>query len=586
MGVKSTSLYRWRNAYRSYQSSRICATKQSFKEGLESRIEPLTGDPFIDCWKANSWSVNPYGDETIDGILQSLHSPAPQSFFVLQRSLNMTKGDRSGTVESALASCRYLLKDRYHFIVVRESCRDAGVAIQPGIDWNVLTNTSEVPSNWKAVSDGSTSAQSLIQIANEILGHVSWSSELQCPIDECFIDRLLDCMEDRLHITLGTDIRGRTSADTAFTLALAGVSRQTLYRDLVRIAGLEMNRVRKRTSRRAKDVAHMAEKLAAAGLKGKEVEDVYRVSAGVLGFKGATYDIVESMKTPEKFDMLCPRPLMWLWRSSSKQVKPRQVLREAEEGIESVYSQVKLDNFKDCGRPLVVDIGCGLGVSLIGLASRSSFHEDDYSSNLLPTTKFSECNFIGGDLSQMAIRFGRGISKRWGLADRLHYTYASAEHLVGNITEIYPGYVALVLIQFPSPFILEGKKIGNTQLPSGPDCGFMVTESLMANVAHLLQNSGGRLLLQSNCEDVAVHMKEMAVRCGLAVIAADDPVTDPQTEGLPQRTMDWIGSGGTRAVGPEWSRTALLPYRCATETEIACEIKGTPVHRCLLGSKL
>jgi hypothetical protein len=35
-------------------------------------------------------------------------------------------------------------------------------------------------------------------------------------------------------------------------------------------------------------------------------------------------------------------------------------------------------------------------------------------------------------------------------------------------------------------------------------------------------------------------------------------------------------TGGERAIGPEWSSVSLLPARCTTETEVACELENTP----------
>lgn len=91
--------------------------------------------------------------------------------------------------------------------------------------------------------------------------------------------------------------------------------------------------------------------------------------------------------------------------------------------------------------------------------------------------------------------------------------------------------------------------------------------------------------MQTNCEDVAVALRDRASDVGLISVPAIHPVTSPAEQGrLPERTIEWIRNGGERAVGPEWSTEPLLPERCATETEVACEIQGTPVHRCLFKS--
>ena len=96
---------------------------------------------------------------------------------------------------------------------------------------------------------------------------------------------------------------------------------------------------------------------------------------------------------------------------------------------------------------------------------------------------------------------------------------------------------------------------------------------------------GGALLVQSNCEDVAVHLRNQAMSMRLCAVNADYPVLQPrddQTHRLTRRTREWIDHGGERAVGREWAAQSILPPQCATETEIACLDQKTPVYRILL----
>jgi hypothetical protein len=51
---------------------------------------------------------------------------------------------------------------------------------------------------------------------------------------------------------------------------------------------------------------------------------------------------------------------------------------------------------------------------------------------------------------------------------------------------------------------------------------------------------------------------------------------------IPQRTVDYVAMGGERAKGRGWFQREILHSEGATETEVACTINGTPVHRCLL----
>jgi len=104
-----------------------------------------------------------------------------------------------------------------------------------------------------------------------------------------------------------------------------------------------------------------------------------------------------------------------------------------------------------------------------------------------------------------------------------------------------------------------------------------------------LEGSSGKLLLQSNCEDVAVRMKELATnKVGFQSIKVPFSVGNisHNKEGqLPKRTIQWISMGGQRAEGEEWSSKSLIPDIGSTETEISCIEKGTPIHRCLLTPK-
>jgi len=140
---------------------------------------------------------------------------------------------------------------------------------------------------------------------------------------------------------------------------------------------------------------------------------------------------------------------------------------------------------------------------------------------------------------------------------------------------------------YPSPYRLQNKDKGNSQLPSSQVDGFMVTKSLLDIVRPSLHSTKGKLLLQSNCEDVAVWMRHIACqRAGFVAVDDDNKTlqssstTIPQR--IPQRTLDWIAFGGERADGPGWFKREILHRKAATETEVSCAINGNPVHRCIL----
>ena len=348
-------------------------------------------------------------------------------------------------------------------------------------------------------------------------------------------------------------------------------------------------------------------------------------------------------------DLLHPRSLLWLWRFSSRLTKPQQLLGESsmdtnndEPQMVTTTTRVRASSgwrptFHDNHRPLVLDLGCGLGVSLLGLASQQDgavygegspcSNRDDDADDDDPRVcsardpLWTDCNFLGGDLNPRTTRFATGIARRWQRRlngnlhsdgkdgsnhhhRRLEYCTISTEDLLDAVEANYPGRVALVMLQFPTPYRLENDKDDNakqgeafnTQLPDGPTSkAFMASPLVLRKVSRLLKRKGGsgRLLVQSNCEDVAIRIRDMALQEGLRCVPANSPVTR-----LPlatERTQRWLennnndnddsddasrrGATTERAVGRDWWSGAILP--CQTETEAACELQGTPVHRCL-----
>ena len=165
---------------------------------------------------------------------------------------------------------------------------------------------------------------------------------------------------------------------------------------------------------------------------------------------------------------------------------------------------------------------------------------------------------------------------------------------VASITVHISQYTTFTKIyfQFPTPFrftasILDGlnEKGFNSQLPQDAASGdFMVTENLLSEMYSTLTKNG-KLLIQSNCEDVAVHMLNTARQVGFKPLAFN-PTTNPKSEllprNIPKRALDWQAYGGERASGVYWSSLPILPEYGRTETEVACMLDGKPVHRCLV----
>ena len=223
--------------------------------------------------------------------------------------------------------------------------------------------------------------------------------------------------------------------------------------------------------------------------------------------------------------------MLWIWKFSSRQRKQREFLNVAkrhfkdsfkmEETIPKTKRSVEpyfnnwVRHYGNADRPLVVDLGCGMGVSLLSLSK-----ENKQAINTLSpiSLNWSDCNFVGVDLSQLAIGYASGIASRWKLGKRLQFLTCSAETFLDDLNETYQGPVELIMIQFPTPFALKDHlnndqlSKGNSQLPQNATDGFMVTRQLLNSAHKLLATSGGSLLVQSNCEDVAVFIRNLAMQ--------------------------------------------------------------------------
>ena len=528
--------------------------------------QEVSSDPLLGCWTADSWSVNPENRTEVDRVLQALNSPAPQSYYVFQRALTIAP-----SWEQALKACYFLIKADYQFVG-----RNGATGAHVGVDWDAIPVTADPEPGWKVIPRPENPTNT-IQIAKEALKVVEMASEKQEPVDENYIQRVVEQVKDRLDLTLGTDIRGRTCADTAFTLALAGVTDSELYDRLSRITLLELERVGMRKAKRGKDILQIVEKLAASGVEGGDAERSFRVAAKCLDKKGPQLDPnKDDLATPGRFGLLSARPLIWLWRYSASLAKPK-----IKPWTNTTATDEWITKFEDSTRPLVVDVGCGLGVSLLGLASLPC--NKGSTENQALTLSWADCNFVGGDLSLVTTRFAQGIAHRWGLSSRLQYPMCSTDFLLDQILNDYPGRTGLIMVQFPTPYRLDDTSIGNSQLPTDVESGFMIHPNVLAKIAQILaKHPGGRLLVQSNCEDVAVRIRDMAKKAGLRPVeAVTARLESDDSSELPQRTRKWIERGGERALGPEWWAESVLPPKCSTETEVACVLKGTTVHRCL-----
>jgi len=377
---------------------------------------------------------------------------------------------------------------------------------------------------------------------------------------------------------------------------------------------------------------HIVERIAAAGITGGAVKDLQQLAAECLETKDdARYlkqNGVLDLLRDGKLEMHSDRPLLLLWRFATRQRKQRAFLKSAglhweqndntitpldggtghNEHKEVVSSTDTnwADIFDDPSLPLVIDLGCGMGVSLLGL-SRFNGHSTTPENTTVHGVDWGECNFLGADLSALAINYATSVASRWNPrgAKRLHFLVESAENTLEQVVGTYPGQAQLIMVQFPTPFRLQKGQDsarsssgghtcndasvaqGNSQLPTDAFSGFMVTEKLLEKALEALTSCRGKLLVQSNCEDVAVLLKNIAIH-KIGYVSAEVPysVKQGQFRGtrVPKRTSEWISMGGERAEGKDWSAEPLIPKKGATETEVSCLLNGTPVHRCILSA--
>ena len=518
-----------------------------------------------------------------------------------------------------------LIPEGYKIVIKDIPLKEGG-----GATWS-LQPKDKVPTDCVAVANqDSTVSESVLELAHSALGLASSSSEQGIPIEKKLLNDIVRKARIRIKLTGEQELRGRKAADAAFWFALSGVTDDfshesspelqfSLFDSLTFICIQELDRFGKKSSCRASDILHMVERIAAAGVNNDLFKELQFKAAECLESKDpkdikllierGTLDLLRQ----GKFELHSERSLLWIWRFSTRQRKQRSFLLSAtkhwkQQGdkIENKDSTHNTTNialdwssiFDDPTRPMVLDIGCGMGVSILGLASLDQ--DSKYKSNELNGLDFHNVNFMGADLSGLAINYASSICDRWkSTQGKTYFTLSSAEDAV-DMLKTYPGGVALCMIQFPTPFKFKADEAdeplydhyrtsvihqGNQQLPSDAFSGFMVTNRLLKSIRSVLTEDGC-ILIQSNVEDVAVYMKNLAEEVGFQPLNSPNPVKKLSSSGeLPKRTLKWMKLGMKRAEGSIWSSNGILPKRAATETEIACLINKTPIHRCIMKKK-
>jgi hypothetical protein len=198
--------------------------------------------------------------------------------------------------------------------------------------------------------------------------------------------------------------------------------------------------------------------------------------------------------------------------------------------------------FADMNAPLVVDVGCGFGVTLLGLAaSRYVYRNSDDTSFYSRNLPEGDINFLGCDLSNHCVSYASNIAREWKIDSRCRFCVAPAESFLNWVLTKYPGPVIFVCIQFPTPYKLDhsilamskgssgsayvissstksGKKNKslvdghrrNVQLPGiNEDNGFMITPKLVRLAVEISRRNNACIFVQSNVEDVAVFCRAL-----------------------------------------------------------------------------
>lgn len=125
-------------------------------------------------------------------------------------------------------------------------------------------------------------------------------------------------------------------------------------------------------------------------------------------------------------------------------------------------------------------------------------------------------------MNQPAINYANGLARKWGIHGHCQFVDADVYGLMDStcLSSYPPSHVlALVMVNFPTPFRYNGIVSGNRQLPSKEE--FLVRRELLQSLYEVLDRHSDHphppplLLIQTNAEDVAVEIdrvvKEISV---------------------------------------------------------------------------
>lgn len=314
-----------------------------------------------------------------------------------------------------------------------------------------LPRTEGGGSTWTVLRDDAVAdiepmpGTTVLQLAHTALGLTIALSEARSSASTASseLDELVAQAKARLvqeeHVRV--ELRGRKAADAAFWFALAGVTDVELMESLADVCSRELERFGRRSSCRAKDVYHIVQRFAAAGVRSHS--ELQRAATKALATKEDVSNHIGDVS--DLLNLHSDHCLLMIWRFSTRQRKQKAFLQSAlrhwerEQQIESAGRNETLKFkgapttdwpaiFKDPRRPLVVDIGCGMGLSLLGLAQ----YPGEKPCSL---GNWSDYNFAGVDLSGLAVGYASGLCRRWDLHDRLRFFVDDAESFMKRVVD-------------------------------------------------------------------------------------------------------------------------------------------------------
>eukprot|EP00434_Breviolum_minutum_P032423 symbB.v1.2.028672.t4/scaffold3061.1/size64423/6 len=362
-------------------------------------------------------------------------------------------------------------------------------------------------------------------------------------------------------------LKGRQASDLALSLALAGCDESQIFDQLGTIAEKELlGRQRSLVT-----VQQMLERLATAGYRQQDYPGVFK--AGLTALKRLSCPSSSNLRDLEvgNYSLHSPRPLLWLFRHSTRQGR-RCIPPRASKVHEAV------ERLSQSSQPLVIDLGCGFGASSLGLAQGGHA-------------------VLAVDASAHCIRYATALRRRWQLPQsQVSFVQCAAEDALAAVLSVEMAAVKWILINFPTPFAApesdgareEMVTSGNSHLPETFDSAdFMANMKMLEDARQCLLergcSDGAGLLVQSNVEDVAVMLRQMAEANGWETVM--DPsmgtfVAELQaSQWQPRRQQQFAAAAQQRAKGPGWLTSSPLPRLARTETEAYYTAESLAIHR-------